>query len=296
MFYKLLINYFFGKFYFGFMRRLISTMVLVVLFYGASAQQVISLDSKGQSSVTAKDGQLAINIAGMSFSFGGEKKSSSPTSGKTTKKSVAQFAYAGITAPKYNHLSLFEIGTNFLVQTDFSAMDKPVATALDFSSRKAVQCTINLMTMNVPLNPKRTLGFTLGFGFEMNNYTFNDKVLLKYEQGSFVVEPLQQSIKKSKLAVTYIHIPMLFDWNIRRGFFISAGATFDILMGSQLSYKKPKTKIEGKLPLNPVQVGVTSRIGWRRVYAFVNYSLLNMYKNKTDITARRMSAGVGLYF
>ena len=277
------------------MRRLISTMVLVVLFYGASAQQVISLDSKGQSSVTAKDGQLAINIAGMSFSFGGEKNSS-PTSGKTTKKSVAQFAYAGITAPKYNHLSLFEIGTNFLVQTDFSAMDKPVATALDFSSRKAVQCTINLMTMNVPLNPKRTLGFTLGFGFEMNNYTFNDKVLLKYEQGSFVVEPLQQSVKKSKLAVTYIHIPMLFDWNIRRGFFISAGATFDILMGSQLSYKNPKTKIEGKLPLNPVQVGVTSRIGWRRVYAFVNYSLLNMYKNKTDITARRMSAGVGLYF
>lgn len=275
------------------MRRLFFTMTLLAMLSTASAQHVISLDSKGESKVSAKNGELSISIAGLDLSFGGKKESSSSTS---TKKSVADFTFAGVSNTKYNHLALVELGSNFLVQTDFSNVDSTLAAALNFSNRKAVQCTINLMTMNILLNPKRTLGFTMGFGFEMNNFTFTDNVTLKYEQGNFAVIPLAEGIKKSKLSVNYIHIPLLFDWNIRRGFFISAGATFDILMGSKLSYKKPKTTIEGKLPLNPVQAGVTARIGWRRLYVFANYSLLNMYKNSTDISARRMSAGVGLFF
>jgi hypothetical protein len=130
----------------------------------------------------------------------------------------------------------------------------------------------------------------------MENYTFANKVSLKYENGLFDVIQLDESIKKSKININYIHIPLLFDWNIRKGFFISAGGVLDILMGSKLSYKKPKTTVESRLPLNPVQVGVTARIGWNRLYAFANYSPLNMYRKSTEISANRMSVGVGLFF
>lgn len=277
------------------MRRFFTLFsLLAILFTTTTAQQMIPLDSKGESSVAAKDGKLDLSIAGMNFSFGGQKKTESKSESKTTQK--VNYTFGGVSMAKNNHLALLEIGTNFTVNNYFDKYDGAVRDALNFSNHKSICCTINLMTMNVPLNPKRTLGFTMGFGFAMENYTFADKVTLKYEGGSFDIIQLDEGIKKSKININYIHIPLLFDWNIRKGFFVSAGGQLDILMGSKLSYKRPKTTIEGKLPLNPVQVGVTARIGWRRIYAFANYSLLNMYKKSTEISANRISVGVGLFF
>ncbi len=274
------------------MKKIFTTLLLIAFATTAVAQQTISLDKSGQSSVTADNGDLTINLAGMNFRLGGRDSVATQSS----KSSKAYFRFGGVNIPSYNHLALLEIGTNFVVNTNFTGYDTAMQEVLGFSNHKAVCVNINLMTMNVPLNPKRTLGFTLGFGFAMENYTFNKNVSLSYDQGRFNIINLDEGIKKSKLAVSYIHMPMLFDWNIRQRFFISAGASLDILMNSQLSYKKPKTQIDRALPLNPIQVGVTARIGWRRIYAFVNYSVLNMYKQSTDISANRISAGMGLWF
>ncbi|MBQ9137848.1 MAG: outer membrane beta-barrel protein [Alistipes sp.] len=274
------------------MRRFFTTLLLLTLLGSASAQE-LPLDSKGESTVKAEDGNLAINIAGMNFIFGSDgtaKSANSKSAGKV------HFGFAGIDAPSYNHLALIEIGSNFVANTDFSSCSDEVAAALAFSNRKAVNVTINLMTMNVPLSAKRTVCFSMGFGFAMENYTFDGDVSLKYNSGNFELVELDQSIKKSKMLVDYIHIPLLFDFNIRKGFFISAGASLDILCASRLTYKRPKTTIEGTLPLNPVQVGVTGRIGWRRIYAFVNYSPMNMYKKASNVSANRVSAGMGFYF
>lgn len=276
------------------MKRFLATLALIALVMSASAQQTIALDKSGESSVTTENGNLSINLAGMNFLFGGNQ-SKTTQSEKSQKSSKAEFGFGGF-MPSYNHLALFEIGSNFVVNTDFSNCEPAVQEALRFSHRKAVQLAINLMTMNVPFNPKRTLGFTLGFGFNTENYTFANNVTIKYEHGDFNIVELDASVKKSKLAISYIHIPMLFDWNIRKGFFISAGASLDILMGGKLSYKKPKVVAKSEIPLNPLQVGVTARIGWRRLYAYVNYSPLNMYKSYSGINANRMSAGMGLWF
>lgn len=272
------------------MKQILTTLVLMALCFSASAQQKIALDNSGQSTVTAENGNLEVNVAGMSFSLAGGENTT------TKSNSKVKFDFAGVNASTTNHLSLFEIGSNFVVNTDFSAYDAAMQHVLGFTNRKSVNVNLNLLTMNVALNPKKTLGFTLGFGFAMENYCFGDKVSLKYEQGSFQIVELDTSIRKSKLSIDYIHIPLLFDWNIRNSFFISVGANLDILMASRLAYKKPKTKLEERLPLNPVQVGVTARVGWRRIYAYVNYSLLNMYKSSSQISANRMSAGVGFYF
>lgn len=273
------------------MRRTVAIFsLLAILFSTTTAQQVIPLDAKGESCVTAVDGKLNLSVAGVDFTFSGEKKQEQSGSKKSS------FSFAGTNMVKTNHLALIELGSNFTVNNSFDKYDGAVKEALNFSNYKSVVCTINLMTMNVPLNPKRTLGFTMGFGFAMENYTFANKVSLKYENGLFDVIQLDESIKKSKININYIHIPLLFDWNIRKGFFISAGGVLDILMGSKLSYKKPKTTVEGRLPFNPVQVGVTARIGWNRLYAFANYSPLNMYRKSTEISANRMSVGVGLFF
>lgn len=271
------------------MKQILTTLVLITLCFSASAQQKIALDNSGQSTVTAENGNLSVNIAGMSFSLAG-------SAGSSKSNSKVQFDFAGESSHATNHLALFEIGSNFVVNTDFSAYDAAMQQVLGFTNRKSINVNLNLLTMNVALNRKKTLGFTLGFGFAMENYCFSNKVSLKYEDGRFQTIELAEGVKKSKLSIDYIHIPMLFDWNIRNSFFISVGANLDILMASRLAYKKPKTKLEERLPLNPVQVGVTARVGWRRIYAYVNYSLLNMYKSSSQISANRMSAGVGFYF
>lgn len=273
------------------MKRFLTTLILLALCLPAVAQQTIALDKSGENNVVAQDGKLSVNIAGMSISLGGEADNQTE---EETKKGKVKLDFAGIGRGSYNHLALFEIGTNFVINTDFSNCSQPVQQALDFSTRKAVNVNINLMTMNI-VGPKRILGFSLGFGFAMENYTFDNNVSLKYDNG-FEILPLEQSVTKSKLAINYIHIPMLMDINIGRGVFFSAGAVLDVLMSSQLSYKKPKTKLEDRLPLNPLQVGVTARVGWRRVYGYVNYSLLNMYKPSIGVEAYRMSAGVGIWF
>ena len=279
------------------MRRFLTTLALVVLCLTASAQQVIPLDSSGQSSVAVDDGKLSVNLAGVRLSLAGsEGEQLSSGKSKSSDKKRASFCIAGIDAMEYNHLALVELGQNFLVNTDFAGYDASVQEALGFCNRLSVNHNINLLTLNVALNRRGTLGFTMGFGFSMECYTFADKVSLTYDDGRFGVMPLDQSIRRSKLVVNYIHMPMLFDINMRKHFFISAGASFDVLMSSQLSYRKPRTKVDTTLPLNPVQVGLTARIGWKRVYGYVSYSVLNMYRQTADVRAHRMAAGVGLFF
>lgn len=65
---------------------------------------------------------------------------------------------------------------------------------------------------------------------------------------------------------------------------------------SRLEYKKPQHSVNGTMPLNPIQVGITGRIGWKRLYAFVNYSPMNFYKSETNIKGHRLSAGAGIWF
>ena len=67
-------------------------------------------------------------------------------------------------------------------------------------------------------------------------------------------------------------------------------------MNSKLFFKKPRTSIDGEVTLNPVQVGATARIGWGKLYGFVNYSFMEMFKRDTGPGGNRLSAGIGLFF
>ena len=218
------------------------------------------------------------------------------TTNNTNSRKRVYFSFAGCGAPSWNHLATVEIGSNFLANTDYSAYSTEEADQLAFGSNKSVYVAINLATMNIALNPSHTLGFTMGVGFACDNYVFANKYTMELRDGMIHSVALDNSIKKSKLEASYLHIPLLFDWNISRGFFISAGANVDVLIGSALTYKKPRTTVEGTMPLSPVNVGVTGRIGWNRLYVFANYSFMDIFKKDKGPEGRRMAIGAGLYF
>ena len=119
---------------------------------------------------------------------------------------------------------------------------------------------------------------------------------MEYREGMMRPLAIDANLKKSKMVASYFHVPLTLDWNIKEGFFISAGVNLDILMGSHLKYKFPKTKIKDEITLNPVQVGFTARIGWKRIYVFTNYAFNEAFKAGTGPKANRFSVGMGIGF
>ena len=83
------------------------------------------------------------------------------------------------------------------------------------------------------------------------------------------------------------------DMNIYRSMY---NVNLDMLIGTKLIYKKPRTTVEGTVTLNPVQLGVTARVGWKRLYGYVNYSFNDVFKRGTGPEGKRLSVGVGLWF
>lgn len=261
-------------------------------------ESVISLDSKGANTVSTEDGKLLLTLNGTRFYVGQEAKSvkgeSSPSVAYSRKK--AYFGLFGIGSPNINHIAAFEIGVNTLVGTDYSMYSKYEANQLMFTNKKAVNFTFNVGSFNVPLNPRRTLVLSGAFGFTYDNYTFADNYTMEYRDGMMRPVALDGNIKKSKMVTTYFHVPVMIDLNLGKSFFISAGVNLDVLIGSHLKYKFPKTTIDDTITLNPVQFGITGRVGWKRFYGFVNYSFIDMYKKDSGPGGKRLSAGAGIWF
>lgn len=296
------------------MKRLIALAVCVLLASlscyaqqsdNPTEQQVIYIGSGGDNSVSSNDGRLSIMLNGSRFEIGrkvvkGEDATQSVPSDAdiavVRRDKKAYFGVLGFDSPNFNHLAFLEIGANMLVDTDYSMYSAEDAVAMMFGNRKSISMTCNFGVINVPLTPRRELVVSMAIGMTQENYTFAGNYTLECRDGMMYPVALDANIKKSKLMATYLHLPFLLDWNISSDFFISAGVNLDILGGSQLKYKRPKTIIEGVVTLNPIQVGVTARVGWKRIYAFANYSFVDMFKEGTGPRGKRLSAGMGFWF
>ena len=183
-----------------------------------------------------------------------------------------------------------------LIGADYSMYSPEDANALMFSSTKNINYTFNVGTLNVPLTQSRSLVFSMAFGFTFDDYTFNNNYTFKYSDGMMRPVALEGNIKKSKFSTSYFHLPLMLDWNVKHNFFIAAGANLDILMTTNTKYKFPRTTVQDKATVSPIQVGATARIGWKRLYGYVNYSFIDLFREGTGPKGKRLSAGVGIWF
>lgn len=289
-------------------------------------ESVIYLDSKKENRVSSNNGRLSLMLNGTRFEIGNKQERPDSvcyyrkgTDGTMTilsreelavaayntnadaiaannKKNKVYFGLMGIGAPRFNHFSVVEIGSNIFTDLSYKGYTIEEANALTFSTRKAVCVTMNIASLNVPLMSDRSFVASMAFGFTWENYTIAGNYTMEYREGMMRPLAVDANLKKSKMVASYFHVPLTLDWNIKGGFFISAGVNLDILMGSHLKYKFPKTKIKEEITLNPVQVGLTARIGYKRLYMFVNHSFNEMFKKGTGPQAHRLSVGMGIGF
>lgn len=283
------------------MKRLLISIIAILSVVAVSAQEqdslarnTIYIGNDGQNSIATKNGNISLTIAGVNLEFGNggnELKSSSTTGGEKSRVVLSAFEERSS-----DHLALFEVGVNTLMNTDYSMYSEEEAAMLPFGNRKSVYWAINLLSMDVALNKRGTWSFNMGFGFGVERYSFAGPYSMQYIDGMMRPIKLEGDIKKSQLGVQYIHMPFLINWNFSKKFFVAAGLNLDIGMSSFLRYRKPTTTIERTVTLNPIQLGATARIGYGKFYGFVNYSFIEMFKSGTGPKAKRLSAGVGLFF
>lgn len=98
---------------------------------------------------------------------------------------------------------------------------------------------------------------------------------------SVALESSEVSLKKNKLAATYVGIPIMLRFetkpgDLNRSFHIAAGGFGEYLIGSHTKTKSTsndKVKQHDDFNLNRFRYGVTGRIGYGWASLFVNYSL-----------------------
>lgn len=281
------------------MKKYIAILLCMVVVVGATAQEkkVVYLNNGGDYATSSAEGNLNLSIGGMNLEFKSDSSSADTSATRATKpEEKVAFSYAGAST-KIDHIAIVELGANVLSNASYDIYTPEEAAMLPFSNRKSVYLALTPLTMSAALNKRRSLSFNMGIGFAVETYKFAGNYSMKYDGGVMCPIALEgDNITKSKLTVTYLHYPILFNYNFQRKFFIAAGINLDIAMGSKLKYKKPKTTIEEEVTINPVQVGLTARVGWGKFYGFVNYSLMEMFKRGTGPGGKRLSAGVGLFF
>lgn len=261
----------------------------------AGQEKVMYLDSEGNSAISSNNGNLSIMLNGSRFEIGNGKIEHIEAA-SIKKPQRAYFGFMGLDSPSFNHIAWFEIGTNAFVNTDYSMYSPEDANALMFSSTKSINYSFNVCTLNVPLTQSRSFVFSMAFGFTLEDYAFNSNHTFKSIDGMMRPVALEGNIKKSKFSTAYFHIPMMLDWNIKHNFFIAAGVNLDILMATSTRYKFPRTTVQEKVTVNPIQVGATARIGWKRLYGYVNYSFVDLFREGTGPKGKRLSAGMGIWF
>lgn len=281
------------------MKRLFLSLFSFAIIGAAAAQQTdsskIYLNEQQQSFLSASGDTATLSVGGLELTFGEQQPALTLGAYSTKSKSRTNISFAGINGVSYNHLSLMEFGFCQIVNTDYGAYAAEERDFMNLNNGKSIHVAFNFVTFNTTLNKSRTLGLSIGLGLSVENYVFSDDLTIKYSEGMIRPEPIDASYKKSKLVATYLHMPVLLDWNIKKGLFLSAGLNFDLNIGGHTKIKFPKEKYRN-CHLNPFNVGATVRFGFRRLYVYGNYSLMEMFKQDQGPKAHRMSVGVGLWF
>ncbi len=281
------------------MKRIFLTLFSVATVASASAQQTdnskIYLNEQQQTSLSASGHTATLSVGGLELIFGEQDPALTLGVYPHNTESNTKISFAGFNGVSYNHLSLMEFGFCQIVGTDYGAYAAEDRGFMDLNNGKSIHVAFNFVTFNTLLTKSRTLGLSIGLGLSVENYVFSNDLTIKYADGMMRPEPIDASYKKSKLVATYLHVPVLLDWNIRRGLFLSAGLNFDLNIGGHTKIKFPKEKYRN-CHLNPFNVGATVRLGFQRLYVYGNYSFMEMFKQDQGPKAHRMSVGLGLWF
>ncbi len=188
---------------------------------------------------------------------------------------------------KFNgHWEGVEFGFNAFDKPNYSMYSPADKDFMSLNQGKSMEFDLNFYELNIGL-AKSYVGLVSGMGLSFNNYRFDNPYTL--EKGQFMTEPVSlnpENLSKTKLAVTYLNVPVLLEFQIpvnqnEGRLFINAGLIGGVKIGShtKVKYGDNKDKDRSGFNLNSFKYAATARIGFKDICLFANYSLTPLFQS-----------------
>jgi len=150
---------------------------------------------------------------------------------------------------------------------------------------------------------KQHFGIVTGLGVKFNNYRFvNDNRIINTTDSVYAVIDTINNFYKSKLSISKIRIPLIFEWQNRIGrkhrlIYFSAGVygSYDIVSYMKYNYKRDGQKIKEKFydnyQLNPFQYGVIIKFAYGVFELYAEYNMSEMFITDKAVPVNQFSFG-----
>lgn len=201
------------------------------------------------------------------------------------------------------HWAGFEMGVNMLVDDKFSNEAPQGYDFLDLNLNKSVAVNLNLIDYEAKLSGRNVMLIT-GLGVSWNNYRFRSDLYLDPESKEVSAINDSLSYSKNKLVVSYLNVPLLFEFNTseftNRSVHLSVGVIGGLRLGSHVKLvrsadgDKYKKKLYDNFNLNPFKFDASVRFGYRNFSIFGTYSLNNFFKDSKDPELHPVTVGIRL--
>jgi hypothetical protein len=152
----------------------------------------------------------------------------------------------------------------------------------------------------------KTFSIMSGLGMEWVNYRFSKDVTIREIDDFATQVPIESifdnfsNMRKSKLAGTYLTVPLMLRINFSRSFFVAAGVSggfninthtkiiFDDVSGDKHKYK------DYNVHMNPFKYGYVLRAGFDWISLFANYSASPLFSKNEGPQVYPFTVGLSL--
>lgn len=196
---------------------------------------------------------------------------------------------------------LLELGINGYFNNQ-GGLNAPIGYSdLELQYSKSINVNLHLFRQRINLI-QHHVNFTYGMGFEFSDYRFANNVTWTAQAPELTIEPLDEPLKKSKLATTFLNLPLMLNFEtnpeeMKRSFHLSAGGYAGILLGARTKYKttnNKKVKERDDFNLNHFRYGLTGSIGYGWFNLYANYALSEMFVNNEGPVLNPWNVGIVL--
>ncbi len=280
-----------GSFYYSTKPASLETSISGIGKYGIINEQA----SYDNDSTTAKSGNKRVIIIGNEkFDFNHDDNDSI-----FHKPSKAKSHWAGI-----------EFGFNsFAYGKQFETTNPKQYDFLELNSGKSINVNLNFFAHDFQLY-KRNVLFTTGLGLTINNFRFNSNQTLRSDT-NIVTAALDYdnqnkpiSYSKNKLALTYVTVPLLLQFNThqeyRKSFHFATGILLSYKLNSHLKLvysedgSKHKDKRQDEFNIEPFRYDATFRIGYQNYTLYASYALSELFKDNRGPEVHPFQFGINI--
>ena len=148
---------------------------------------------------------------------------------------------------------------------------------------------------------EKAVSFEYGLALSYHNYAFTNSTRLAPGQSelTFVIDDV--NYKKNKFKSTFLEVPLSISIlgdkdRDNRGFNLSLGGYAGILLKSKQKFKGPngKEKVKDDFNMNKFRYGLQGMIGYGHVNLYMQYSLVDLFKDDQGPALTPINIGVVL--